>query len=169
MLTTAANVASLILIAHMAVIIVLVLVVGIGTLKAMMVLNSKLRIYMPQFQGYARQLSRGTESVSQRVASPFLNFESKQAGRAAMRSRATRPASRLASRAGLININHASHQKCLCSNRTPRWHFDRCPARRAHQLGLRLGRRKGQGDRAAERHGLLSTDHRHYLLGKAGR
>lgn len=103
MLTTAANVASLILIAHMAVIIVLVLVVGIGTLKAMMVLNSKLRIYMPQFQGYARQLSRGTESVSQRVASPFLNFESKQAGRAAMRSRATRPASRLASRAGLIN------------------------------------------------------------------
>ena len=103
MLTTAANVASLILIMHMAVIIVLVLVLGIGTLKAMMVLNSKLRIYMPQFQGYARQLSRGTESVSQRVASPFLNFESKQAGRAAMRSRAARPASRLASRAGLIN------------------------------------------------------------------
>ena len=53
MLTTAANVASLILIIHMAVIIVLVLVLGIGTLKAMMVLNSKLRIYMPQFQGYA--------------------------------------------------------------------------------------------------------------------
>lgn len=80
MLTTAANVASLILIAHMAVIIVLVLVVGIGTLKAMMVLNSKLRIYMPQFQGYARQLSRGTESVSQRVASPFLNFEIEAGG-----------------------------------------------------------------------------------------
>ena len=103
MLTTAANVASLILIMHMAVIIVLVLVLGIGTLKAMMVLNSKLRIYMPQFQGYARQLSRSTESVSQRVASPFLNFESKQARRAAMRSRAARPASRFASRAGLIN------------------------------------------------------------------
>ncbi len=103
MLTTAANVASLILIMHMAVIIVLTLALGAGTLKALMVLNSKLRIYMPQFQGYARQLSRSTESVSHRVASPFLNFESKQAGRAAMRSRARRPASRLASRAGLIN------------------------------------------------------------------
>lgn len=103
MLTTAANVASLILIMHMAVIIVLVLIVGAGALKAMLVLNSKVRFYMPQFQGYARQLSRGTERASQRVASPFLSFESKQARRAAMRSRATRPASRWASRAGLIN------------------------------------------------------------------
>ena len=109
MLTTAANVASLILMAQMAVIIVLVLVLGIGTIKAMLVLNSKLRIYMPQFQGYARQLSRSTESVSQRVASPFLKYESKQARLGAMRSRATRPASRLASRAGLIN-DHTSEE-----------------------------------------------------------
>lgn len=103
MLTTAANVASLILIVHMAVIIVLLLVLGAGALKAMLVLNSKLRVFMPQFQGYARQLSRSTESVSQRVASPFLKYESKQARLGAMRSRATRPASRLASRAGLVN------------------------------------------------------------------
>ena len=103
MLTTAANVAALVLIVHMAVIIVLALALGAVSLKGMLVLNSKLRTYMPLVQGYARQLSKSADGVSQRVASPFLSFESKQARGVAMRSRATRPLSRLAGRAGLIN------------------------------------------------------------------
>ena len=103
MLTTAANVATLIIVVHFAVLIVLTLVVGAGSLKAMMVLNSKLRTVMPQVQGYARLLSKKTDDVSQRVAAPFVALDAKQAQGAAMQSRVTRPVARWAVRAGLIN------------------------------------------------------------------
>lgn len=103
MLNTAASVAALIIMMQMSVIIVLALAIGAVSLKAMLVLNSKLRIFMPQVQGYSRLLSKKTDDVSQQVASPFVSYEAKKANAAAMRSQATQPVSRRLERAGLIN------------------------------------------------------------------
>jgi hypothetical protein len=103
MLTTAANVAALIIMMHLVLIIVLALAIGAVSLKAMLVLNSKLRTVMPQIQGYSRLLSRKTDDVSQRVASPFFSYEAKKANAAAMRSHVTRPVARRLERAGLMN------------------------------------------------------------------
>jgi UPF0716 family protein affecting phage T7 exclusion len=103
MFITAAGIAALIIMVHLVVLIVVALVVGAGSLKAMMVVNSKLRLFMPQAQGYARLLSRKTDDVSQKAAAPFIAMDAKQARAAAMRSQATRPVSRWAKRAGLIN------------------------------------------------------------------
>lgn len=110
MFTTAASVAALIIIVHLVVLMIVALALGAGSLKAMMVVNSKLRQVMPQAQGYARLLSRKTDDVSQKVAAPFIALDAKQARGAAMRSQATRPVSRWAGRAGLIDDSTASEE-----------------------------------------------------------
>lgn len=103
MLNTAASIAALIIMMQMAVIIVFALLIGAASLKAMLVLNSKLRTFMPTFQGYSRLMSQKTDDISQSVASPFMAYEAKKANAGAMRSKATRPVARRLERAGLIN------------------------------------------------------------------
>lgn len=56
--------------------------------RGMILVNRKLKVVMPQIQGYARQLSIKSDQVSKRIAEPVIKREAKAASRNAMRDHA---------------------------------------------------------------------------------
>lgn len=78
-LNTLANIAAIFLIIQALIILVVLLVLSFGLARATMIVRRKTVEVMPQIQGKARQLADTTETVSQKVASPFIRLETAQA------------------------------------------------------------------------------------------
>lgn len=85
MLETVANIATIFLILQGLVVLAVVVALCAGLAKAMMVVRHKTVEIMPQVQGQARRLASTTDQVSQKVASPFVSLDSRQARFRAMR------------------------------------------------------------------------------------
>ncbi|MEI2693067.1 MAG: hypothetical protein V9H69_26450 [Anaerolineae bacterium] len=85
MLETIANIAAIFLILQGLVVLVVVAGLCVGLAKAMMVLRHKTVEVMPQVQGQARRLAATTDNVSQKVSSPFISLDTRQARFRAMR------------------------------------------------------------------------------------
>lgn len=84
-LQTTADIAT-VLVVFQTIITLLVPVVLVAlAARGMIVLNRKLKVVMPQIQGYARQLSIKSDQVSKRIAEPVIKREAKAASRQAMR------------------------------------------------------------------------------------
>jgi hypothetical protein len=86
-LETFANIATIFLIIQALVILVVLLALSIGLARATLVVRRKVVQVMPQIQGQARRLAGTTETVSQKVASPFIRLETNQARFRGMRQR----------------------------------------------------------------------------------
>ena len=86
-LDTVANIATIFLIIEALVILVVLLVLSFGLARATMVVRRKVIEIMPQIQGQARRMADTSETVSQKVASPFIRLESSQARFRGMRQR----------------------------------------------------------------------------------
>lgn len=78
-LDTLANIATIFLILETLVILVVLLAVSFGLARAMMIVRRKTVEVMPRIQGKARQLADTTETVSHKVASPFIRLDANQA------------------------------------------------------------------------------------------
>jgi hypothetical protein len=87
-LDTLANIATIFLILQALIILIVLLAVSFGLARAMMIVRRKTVEVMPQIQGKARQLADTTETVSQKVASPFIRLEANQARLRGMGQRA---------------------------------------------------------------------------------
>jgi cell shape-determining protein MreC len=87
MLETVANIATIFLVMQGLIILVVVTALSIGLAKAMMVVRQKTVQVMPQIQGQARRLATTTDSVSQKVASPFIGLNARQERFRGMRRR----------------------------------------------------------------------------------
>jgi hypothetical protein len=88
MLETVANIATIFLVMQGLIILVVVTALSIGLAKAMMVVRQKTVQVMPQIQGQARRLAANTDSISEKVASPFIGLNARQERFQAMRRRA---------------------------------------------------------------------------------
>lgn len=86
-LNTLANIATIFLIIETLAILVVLLVLSFGLARAAMVVRRKTIEVMPQIQGQARRLADTSETVSQKVASPFIRVETSQARWRGMRRR----------------------------------------------------------------------------------
>ena len=84
-LSIAADIATLLIVAQTILILLIPLALLAVMVKGMIELNRKLKVVMPQIQGYARQLSSTTDRVSQRIAEPVIKREARVARRQAMR------------------------------------------------------------------------------------
>jgi hypothetical protein len=89
MLETGANIAIIFLIIQFLIVVVLALAVTILLTVMTKRVRGKVEQVMPTIQSKTRQLSNTTESVSQKVAEPFIRLEQSQARMAAMFRRAT--------------------------------------------------------------------------------
>lgn len=78
-LPTAADVATIILAIHVAVLCALPLLLFAGFLKGMIEANRKMRAVMPTIQSYSRQMAVGAENVSQRVTAPVITVRARKA------------------------------------------------------------------------------------------
>jgi hypothetical protein len=87
-LDTLANIATIFLIIEALVVLVVLLAVSFGLARATMLVRRKVVQIMPQIQGQARRLAGTTETVSQKVAAPFIRFETSQARFRGMSQRA---------------------------------------------------------------------------------
>lgn len=87
-LETFANIATIFLVIQALVILVVLLALSIGLARATLVVRRKVVEVMPQIQGQARRLADTSETVSQKVASPFIRLETSQARFRGMRQRA---------------------------------------------------------------------------------
>lgn len=88
MLETGANIATIFLILEFLVVMLLTLAVVVVLARATLLMRRKVQQVMPSVQYKARQLSTTSESVSQKVAEPFIRLEQSQARFRAMRQRA---------------------------------------------------------------------------------
>ena len=88
MLETVANIATIFLVIQGLIILILITVMSFGLARAMMIVRQKTVQVMPQIQGQARRLAGTTETVSQKVAAPFIRFETSQARFRGMSQRA---------------------------------------------------------------------------------
>ncbi len=86
-LNTFANIATIFLIIEALVILVVLLALSFGLARATMLVRRKVVEVMPQIQGQARRLADTSESVSHKVASPFIRLETSQARWRGMRQR----------------------------------------------------------------------------------
>ena len=84
-LDTVANIATIFLIMQALVILIVLMVVSLGLARATMLMRRKVVQVMPQIQGQARRLADTSETVSQKVASPFVRLEQSQARGRGMR------------------------------------------------------------------------------------
>ena len=87
-LNTLANIATIFLILEGLIILIVLLALSFGLARAMMIVRRKTIEVMPQIQGQARRLADTSETVSQKVASPFIRLEANQARLRGMRQRA---------------------------------------------------------------------------------
>jgi hypothetical protein len=85
MLETIANIATIFLVLQGLIVLVVVVALCLGLAKAMMMVRHKTVEVMPQVQGQARRLAATTDQVSQKVATPFISLETRQARFRAMR------------------------------------------------------------------------------------
>lgn len=88
MLETGANIATIFLILQFMIIMIVVLAVSILMAVAALRMRRKVEQVMPTVQDKARQVSTATESVSHKVAEPFIRVEQSQARLSAMFRRA---------------------------------------------------------------------------------
>lgn len=88
MLETGANIATIFLLMEFLIVMLLTLAVIILLARMSLVTRRKVRDVMPSLQYKARQLSTTSESVSQKVAEPFIRAEQSQARFRGMRQRA---------------------------------------------------------------------------------
>ena len=88
MLGTAANIATIFLVIQGLIILIVLLALTVVMTKLTIEMRRKAREVMPQIQGQARRLADTSETVSQKVASPFIRLETSQARFRGMRQRA---------------------------------------------------------------------------------
>ncbi|MEZ4767271.1 MAG: hypothetical protein R2844_02460 [Caldilineales bacterium] len=79
MISTGADVATLIIVFQFMILIVLTLALTAAALYAMFKLNAKVKEIMPLVQNKSRQLADTTENLSNKAASPFMAMEGGQA------------------------------------------------------------------------------------------
>ena len=79
MIPTGADAATLIIVFHFLILIVITLAMTAAAVYAMIKLNAKIKEIMPLVQTKSRQLADTTENISNKAASPFMAMEGGQA------------------------------------------------------------------------------------------
>lgn len=85
MLPTGADAATLIIVFHFMILIIITLAVTAVAVYSLIMLNRKIKEIMPMVQYRSRQLADTTENLSNKAASPFIAREARQARRKAER------------------------------------------------------------------------------------